>query len=205
MKKNDKAFVESVVGRGWLMYMGGVDPVLILADAATSTATYIDLAQKQQSKAPIPVEAPPPRGQIAWSATAAECIVGGDNNAIVIGFVTPPSLTNLATNESFTFPAVDLRPGDTVVTTSNDSCPDVPAGQTKYKKARILYASSATATGPVTVMHDFLVGTLIPGMAVQKGDFKMKEVLKAVDVKAVRAAPKGKLLPSLAGTESPIK
>jgi hypothetical protein len=54
LNSHDKAFAEEIVGRGFLLFVSGADPSLIMADAATSVAKEYLLKK------------PPPNRQHRW-------------------------------------------------------------------------------------------------------------------------------------------
>lgn len=164
LDKPDKEFVERVVGRGWLLYVAGVDPTYIIADAATSVVTQYVL---HDDPPPIPVPPPPAnRGKKTYSTSVAQCIVGGDNGAIVVGWPDAPQMRDQKSGVTSIYPNVDLIKDDVITVASDDSCPNVPQGQVKYKFVRISFTRAQTvASGVPANMHYFFHGQLLPEIA----------------------------------------
>jgi len=90
LSKPDKAFIETVVGRGWLLWVSGVDPVIIIADAATSTAKKYIIKPPHNN----PLQAAPPqsRGTKTYEASPATCGVESEQSKAVFGWVEAPVL-----------------------------------------------------------------------------------------------------------------
>lgn len=152
----DKAFVERVVGRGWLIYMTTGDPVLVLADAATSIAKGIELGKEE----PEVFSAPPTkiRDPIAYSSSEATCIVRHiETGKITVGWVDAPVL-RAANGIEKVYPNVGILPVDTLKVTSNNDCPNVPEGQEKLTEIVITMNRTQAVPGEGGVMKYFFMG-----------------------------------------------
>lgn len=161
MDKKDKVFIEKVVGRGWLLFVSGVDPVIIIADAATSVAQRYAIKKSEIQNPLQPVQIPPQSRNYKIYHTEATCAVISEQEKVVSGWVNPPILTERSTGLTFTFPNLDLMKGDTIIINSANDCPDIPPGQTKIANATpITFEYSDLITGTPTTMKYFIVGAL---------------------------------------------
>jgi len=164
MSKPNKELVEQVVGRGWLLFETGIDPVLITADAAHSIAAKWDLSKPDVT----PMSpSPAPREPKTFRAKGALCIVQSEQKQGIAGFVKAPRLVDDRTKRAFIFRKraveADLVPGDTlIISASGDAkqCAAVPEGQTRLKQAQIRFEYPSFSVGSPTTMKYFLVGTV---------------------------------------------
>jgi hypothetical protein len=153
MDKKDKAFVEQLVGRGWILYVTGGNPVFIAALADKSEVTETPL---NQNSAPLSIPEKK-RGVKTYSASPAICAVAS-RKSVTAGWVDAPVLTNSKTGERSTYPNVDLIKGDIVVVTSTNDCAAGPKPQRLVSTARFNYSFSSTVPGSPTNMKYFLTG-----------------------------------------------
>ncbi len=161
LNKKDKAFVERVVGRGFLLYINGVDPVIILADAATSVAKEYSLPKPAEN--PLAPKPSAKRGVKNYEASKAVCVVvAEDGKKVTVGWSESPQLTGGKPNQTSTYPNVDIKPGDVVTVSTSDDCADLPSGQKAIKSAKFVYSYSSVlpSADSETVMKYFFVGTL---------------------------------------------
>lgn len=156
MDKKDKTFVEKVVGRGWLLYVGGTDPALVIADAATSIAKKYAIQAPPSN--PLQPTLQSARESKTYIADGALCAVVSDKNIVTAAWVNPPVMRDRKTEQNTTFPNVDLVKGDILVVSSSDECPDVPKDQRKVKNIKLTYSYSNTYPGSTTIMKYFFVG-----------------------------------------------
>lgn len=161
MDEQSKKTVEEVVGRGFLLFVGGQgdNPVLIVADPATSSVRKLLLKPPEQhlplSKAPSPSAAKVKRGRKTYSVNEALCAVS-QKSTLTAGWLDPPVLTESGT--AHTYPTVDLLPGDILVGSSSAECTKVPKGQSIEKQFKIVYDFPSTQPGTPTSMKYFLIG-----------------------------------------------
>jgi len=161
LSSNDKAFVEMVVGRGWLVFLGTGSPSLVLADAATSVVKSYELTHPPAN--PLQPAPPANRGTKDFRVSGALCMVRVDaDNSLAAGFVDAPVFQN--EGKTFTWPAVDLQPGDILtVDAAGKECPKVPSGQTLLSNAKMKYSYETNQpTTTTTAMKYFLVGKFMP-------------------------------------------
>jgi hypothetical protein len=126
---------------GWSLINTG-SPSLVFADAATSVAKEYALTHPPVN----PLQPPPPaaRGVKSYKVPGALCAVKSEGITAAAGWVDAPVLTN-ASGASFTFPGVDLQPGDTLdVVAANQDCVTPPAGQTALKTLVMKYNYPST-------------------------------------------------------------
>ena len=164
MSKPNKQLVEQIVGRGWLLFETGTDPILITADAARSLAAKWDLSKPEVTPmSPSPTARQPK----TFRAKGALCIVQSEQKQGIAGFVNAPRLVDDHTKRAFIFRKraveANLVPGDTlIITASGDAkqCAAVPEGQIQLKQAKIRFEYSSFSVSSPTTMKDFLVGTV---------------------------------------------
>lgn len=149
-----KAFIQSAVGRGWLLFMATGDPVLVVVDAAATTANRVELKQTPAAGAPVVK----PRGNKVFQAGPAQCIVKHSDGSVVVGWAKPPVFKDAESGEVYVYPEVDLLEADKVAVASTDDCPNVPPGQEKLKIVTVRYKYSTVSPGTGTVMKFFVVG-----------------------------------------------
>jgi len=161
MSKPNTALVEQIVGRGWLLFETGIDPILITADAARSLAAKWDLSKPDVSPSPAL------RQPKTFRAKGALCIVQSEQKQGIAGFVKAPRLVDDQTKRAFIFRKraveANLVPGDTlIITASGDAkqCAAVPEGQTLLKQAKIRFEYYSFSMSSPTTMNNFLVGTV---------------------------------------------
>lgn len=153
----DRPFIEGVVGRGFIEYVTTEDPVLVLADAATSAATRVPL------KAPIPVPpvpASPTHRPTVYKASSAFCLIQSSSKSVTAGWVNGPRLVSEATKKAYTYPRITLEKNDIIdVTSDNKNCPlkSFPQQQA-VTHARIIYETDAAHSGGGAHMHSFILG-----------------------------------------------
>lgn len=158
LKKDDRALVSTIVGRGLILSAVGVPPVFIVADASATTASAIQL--HGQPAPPIPIPTAASRGRKIFKIlTSAACIVQSDDGGTAIGFVTAPSAVDAATGMPATYPALDLVKGDVIhVTASPCTESEGVQGSRVLTDADVVYEQSQIVPGPPERMKFFIMG-----------------------------------------------
>jgi len=106
----NQVFVETVVGRGWLVFLVTGSPSIVLVDTATSIVTDYTISHPKDN----PLQPPRPvRSAKTYKASDALCAIRSDDGSVLAGWVDEPVLTDAA-GSSYTFPHVDLAKGDLV-------------------------------------------------------------------------------------------
>ncbi|MGY8527595.1 hypothetical protein [Paracidovorax citrulli] len=162
VSSNDKAFIEAVVGRGFLVFVTTGSPSLVIADAATNLAKNFELTRPP----PNPLQPAPPadRGRRTFRIAEGLCsVLLEENNFVTVGWVTPPVLIS-SDGGSSTFPGVDLVQGDILeidVMNKLADCPAPPKGQSRPSKVRMTYEySQLIPTAQPGAMTIALIGTM---------------------------------------------
>src|SRR5262249_29221738 len=147
MSNPNKELVEQIVGRGWLLFETGIDPILITADAAHSLAAKWDLSKPDVTPMSSSSARREPK---TFRSKGALCIVQSEQKQGIAGFVNAPRLVDDQTKRAFIFRKraveANLVPGDTlIITASGDAkqCAAVPEGQTQLKQAKIRFEYSS--------------------------------------------------------------
>jgi hypothetical protein len=159
----DQDVIEQLIGRGWLAYASG-QPMLFIVNAAGTQSTAVPLSPPAAPPIATPLS---PRATMTFIVTGANCAVVHASGAATIksqvtaGWVDPPTLVAIDTHVAATFPDIDLRDGDVIEVTSNDSCQVVPAGDTHVKTVKIAYKYPTVVPGATTAMKYFLTGTVL--------------------------------------------
>lgn len=151
----DKATIEGLIGRGWLVFVSD-QPELLLVDAGGTTSSAVPLSPSPAA----PIAAPAaPRGKKTYLVSGASCAIVHEKSSIAVaGWVAPPNLTDAATQTTAQFPSVDLRPGDVIKVASNDECKVTPSGDRHVKAVNITYQYPTVVPGAPTTMKYFLTG-----------------------------------------------
>jgi hypothetical protein len=156
---NDKALVETIVGRGWLIFLETGNPYLVIVDAANTAANGVDLGEEE---IPQTFSAPPTqvRQPVSYEVDGANCMVENiADEKVVVGFVDAPTFKS-AGNENKVFPNVTVLPVDTVKVKSKNDCAQVPQGQRLVFEATINVSSTRSSMIEGPVMKYFLVGKM---------------------------------------------
>jgi hypothetical protein len=137
LSSNDKATVEEVIGRGWLVYLTTGSPSLVIADAATSVVKEYDLNHPGPNiLAPQP---PAARQSQHYKVDGALCAVKSEGRDVAAGWVSAPIFVNDA-GQSFTFPGVDLVEGDSLdIQANNTGCKAPPQGQSLLDHVHMIF------------------------------------------------------------------
>jgi hypothetical protein len=75
LKKGDKDLVKELVGRGTLLFMGEVEPALIIAGAAATLVLRIDLKRPEQAPSASAEKPKQARKKKTYTTAAAICSV----------------------------------------------------------------------------------------------------------------------------------
>lgn len=131
----DKAFIETVVGRGWLIFSTTGDPILVVADASTSVAR--EWKQTHQA-ANNPFQPPAPsRKQKKYTMSSALCMTKyASTGSVMVGWVSAPVFTDDDSGNKFQMPLIDLIPGDQITASATndpkDCLPQPPSSGSQY-------------------------------------------------------------------------
>lgn len=160
MDKKDKAFVETLVGRGWLVYLTTGSPTLVLADAGANAAKAYQLTHPAPN--PLAPPAPAARPTKTFKAEGALCGVKSDGPSSTAGWVKAPVVID-DTGSSATYPSIDVREGDIlIVRAENKECPPVPPGQRSLNDFKMKFSYWSSITSPSeTAMKYFAIGDYI--------------------------------------------
>jgi hypothetical protein len=164
LSKPDVAFLETVVGRGFIVYVATDDPIMVLADAAASAAAEYRLTHNRGAPTfPKPVP-PAKRDKKKYEAQNALC-AAGTVAMVTLAAVDQFVLVDSATGTRYTMPQVDLLPGD-IVTFKNvpNLSPDCgapdkqPKGQSLVSSGQIMFDQIDEVAGPPGQIHFTLLG-----------------------------------------------
>jgi hypothetical protein len=162
LKANDKAFVETVVGRGWLVFVATGSPTLVLADASTNVTKAYSLTHPP----PNPLMPLPPANRAVRTYIVPGALCAGRSDAVTAaaGWVDAPVFTD-ENGFKHTFPGIDLAKGDIVeITAENQECPAPPPGQLALKRLTLKYDYPSISPAPNQgAMKYFMVGAYVSG------------------------------------------
>ena len=105
LKKEDRALISTIVGRGVILSSVGVPTVLVVADGVTGAAQAITLRGRGQEQ-PMQQPALPSRAAKSFVAdTPAACIVDAadDGAKVTAGWVSAPGFVDEASRDSVEF------------------------------------------------------------------------------------------------------
>jgi hypothetical protein len=151
-------FVDSVIGRGFLIFLGSGNPTFVFVDQATGSAT----SQQLTPAAPLP-PAPETVEPKIYVATAADCLTLSHDGVAAAQWVRAPELTDSRTNQTAKYPDVELRSGDSIeIKSSNAGCaiPNKSVPQTYVSEARITYGQDQGRSGTSGSLKFFIWGAV---------------------------------------------
>jgi len=163
ISKNDKAIIEEMVGEGWLLYVSGGDPILIVADLADTSVTEYVL--KPPSAGTPPPALPAARGHKHFVFSNAVCILKSATGVITAEWSASPTTVDPADHKPYIWPSVDVLPDDTITvqakTCSSDAVQDVQ--QVSLTQATFTFAWSNEVPGVgQNRIHIALEGNIVP-------------------------------------------
>lgn len=161
MKKEDRALISTIVGRGVILSSVGVPTVLVVADGVTGAAQAITLRGRGQEQ-PMQQPALPSRAAKSFVAdTPAACIVDAadDGAKVTAGWVSAPAFVDEASRDSVQFPEIDLRKGD-ILKIRAPECAEYAKlpGQRSLTEVVIAYDDSQIVPGSKEKMKFFIWG-----------------------------------------------
>ena len=161
LKKEDRALISTIVGRGVILSSVGVPTVLVVADGVTGAAQAITLRGRGQEQ-PMQQPALPSRAAKSFVAdTPAACIVDAadDGAKVTAGWVSAPAFVDEASRDSVQFPEIDLRKGD-ILKIRAPECAEYAKlpGQRSLTEVVIAYDDSQIVPGSKEKMKFFIWG-----------------------------------------------
>lgn len=153
------AQINEAIGRGFLVYVGTGDPVLVAIDVASNLATEQKVKKKPAALPAPAADAPKERKPKTYSAKA-ECLIQyKDQPTIYAAWKEPASFTG-EDGKDYTYPNIDLLEGDTLKI-SAPVCPTwhrPSLGQESITSAKFKFEAVSPLAGKPETIKWFVYG-----------------------------------------------
>jgi hypothetical protein len=153
------AQINTVVGEGFLVFVGTGDPYLVTIDVAQNIATQQKI-ERSADPTPAPIAPPPKSRKPKTYKVAAECLLRYSGNKKVYAAWRSPSVFTGEDAKAHQFPDIDLIAGDTIVATS-PVCPtwhNPAQGQESLTSAKFKFEDVSSKAGAPEVKKWFVYG-----------------------------------------------
>jgi hypothetical protein len=160
LDQNTKEFAQQVIGRGFILYVSGVDPELIVVDAVGNIIDHFNMPNPPANPIAAAIATPEPRESQSFRASKAICLVSNKDGSLVGGWIAMPSLTNVQSGETKDLLTSDIRPND-LIEIDADPCTFEDQGhgaQSGIAHARMLFQRPDMRVGSAPGQHFFLLG-----------------------------------------------
>lgn len=151
--------VNEVIGRGFLVYVGTGDPVLVAIDALTNLATE-QKVKKKPATLPSPVADTPKKRKPKTYSANAECLIQYKDQPTIYAAWKEPATFMDEDGKTYTYPNIDLLEGDTLKI-SAPVCPTwhrPSSGQESITASTFKFEAVSPLTGKPETIKWFVYG-----------------------------------------------